>query len=326
MPSARNSRQKSSPSAASAQHASAPITPLSLPNNVRTLVIYGGSFDPPHFYHTIGPLSIVSRLFGTSGWLLYIPAAHNPHKPHGPHASDAHRLAMLRLALDLPGPRSIWTDEIDRAHWHAQRGTPSPSFTIDTIKRLRSVLPGSITLRLLIGSDQVTTFHQWKEPRQIISLAEPVVMPREPNVLVSSIYSSLDADFWTREEKAQWCQRIAPSFPMPSASTDLRKAIPGAPSKASAWERRASLRDVVTPVAQYIIDHNLYGFRAGKPKPATLVGTISGDAPGMMEQTIARVEHLLTAELAGKTSKAQARRQAATTRTTRGKKAKPARS
>jgi nicotinate-nucleotide adenylyltransferase len=294
------STRKPTPSAASSpprRRPKAPISPLGIPPKIltklRTIVVYGGSFDPPHFYHTVGPLSIIPRLFGPAGWLLYIPAARNPHKPGGPHASDAHRLAMLNVALDLPGQRSIWTDEIDRATWHAQRGTTSPSYTIDTLKRLRSILPASITLRLLIGSDQVTTFHKWKEPRQIVSLAEPLIMPREPNALVSSIYSSLDGEFWSRQEKADWCRRIAPSFPMPSASTDLRSAIPGAPARAAAWERRAPLRDVITPVAQYIIDHNLYGFRPGPVKAATPVSVPSGDSPGTMNRIMANVNRTL---------------------------------
>lgn len=296
MPSTRNP----TPPAASSpppRRPNAPISPLPIPpkvlNKLHTIVVYGGSFDPPHFYHTVGPLSIIPRLFGPAGWLLYIPAAHNPHKPGGPHASDAHRLAMLNLALDLPGQRSIWTDEIDRARWHAQRGNTSPSYTIDTLQRLRSILPASMTLRLLIGSDQVTTFHTWKDPRHVISLAEPLIMPREPVVMVSSVYSALDSDFWTRDEKAAWCRRIAPTFPMPSASTDLRSAIPGAPAKAAAWERRAPLRDVVTPVAQYIIDHNLYGFRPGPVKAATPVSSPSGDAPGTMKRILANVTRTL---------------------------------
>jgi nicotinate-nucleotide adenylyltransferase len=246
----------------------APITPVELPKHVRTLVVFGGSFDPPHFYHTVGPLSVVARVFGETGWVLYVPAAASPLKQGGPHASDAHRLAMLRLALDIPGWRSIWTDELDRAAWARARGMRStPSYTIDTLRRLRAVVPARVGLRLLIGSDQAAAFHRWKDARAIIELAEPVVMVREPIVTACALWSAL-GDNWTREEKVAWCRRIAPNFPLEAASTTLRESIPGAPRRADAWDRRRNLRGLVTPVAQYIIDHNLYGYRPGPEKPA----------------------------------------------------------
>lgn len=291
----------------------APITPLTIPAKVRTVVVYGGSFDPPHFYHTVGPLSAAVRLFGPAGWIIYIPAASSPHKPNGPIASDAHRLAMLKIGLDLPGPRSIWTDELDRAAWARQQGgrSSTPSFTIDTLRRLRQVIPKHITLRLLIGSDQVAKFHTWKEPREIIELAEPLIMPREPMVMVTSIYSALEHDFWTREEKAKWCQRVAPTFPLEAASTDVRQLIPGAPAKAAQWEKRKGLNNIATSVAQYIIDHNLYGFRPGRPKPATPVAAMSGDAPGQIARLITSAERVLVKEIAkksGPSRKAKTRR------------------
>jgi nicotinate-nucleotide adenylyltransferase len=159
---------------------SAPITPLTLPRKVRHLLVYGGSFDPPHFYHTIAPLSVVGRIYDGDAWVLYVPAARSPHKSRGPFASDEHRLEMLKLALDTPGPRSIWTDEIDRARWEREHGRAGgPSYMIDTLRRLKRVLPReNITLRLLIGSDQVAEFHRWKEPRKVIALAEPLVLVR----------------------------------------------------------------------------------------------------------------------------------------------------
>lgn len=326
-PSQPRKSRKSAPSQGS--HASAaPITPLPIPvqalSKIRTIVVYGGSFDPPHYYHTLGPLAAVQRICGKSGWLLYVPAARSPHKPDGPIAPDAHRLAMLNLALDLPGPRSIWTDELDRARWHADRREPTSSYTIETLVRLQRILPASVRLRLLIGSDQVSAFHRWKEPRQIIELAEPIVMPREPAVLVSSLYSALDQDFWTQQEKAAWCTRMAPTFPMPAASTHLRAAIPGAPARAAAWERRTALQGIITPVAQYIIDHNLYGFRPGPAVAATAVAAPSGDAPGAMQTILANVERTLDSMLdQGLANAGSALRKPARAKTT---KKKPARS
>ena len=238
----------------------APITPAPVPRDVDAVVVYGGSFDPPHFYHTLGPLSVTMRLFGERGWLLYVPAARSPLKARGPVASDAQRLAMLKLALDVPGRRSIWTDEIDRAKWERAHGGERPSYTVDTLRRLRAVLPKRVKVRLLIGGDQATDFHRWKDCRKIIRLAEPLVMAREGVATVNQLYHALPEDFWTRGERAAWCRRMAPNFPMEASSTEVRERIPSAPRDPEQWE------GVNSPVAKYIIKHRLYGFGSKKAR------------------------------------------------------------
>jgi len=247
---------------------SPPITPLKLPRGVRTLLVYGGSFDPPHIYHAIAPLTILNRLYGEAGWLLYVPAATSPLKRRGPVASDEHRLAMLKLALDVPGRRSIWTDEIDRARWLRERGQDRASYTIDTLRRLRRIVPDRVAMRLLIGADQAALFHKWKDFRAVIRIGEPLVMLRPPVETVNQLYSALDKRAWTRAELAAWCTRMAPNFPMPPASTELRSAIAGAPEDPEAWPRDPVLGNLVTGVARYIIEHNLYGHRPGQPRRA----------------------------------------------------------
>ena len=260
-----------------------PITPLRLPRGVRTVVVFGGSFDPPHVYHALAPFLIQTKFFAKDGWVLYVPAAQSPLKGRGPVASDMHRLAMLKRALDIPAPRSIWTDEIDRAAWLARRGRSEPSYTIDTLRRLRTVVPKGVTLRLLIGADQAANFHEWKDARSIITLAEPLVLAREPIVTVSDLYVALDSDFWTRDERVAWSRRMAPNVPIPAASTTLRDAIPGAPKNVARWSDHKGLQDVIDSVAQYIIDHNLYSFRKGPTKPASASAIrergIDGDGP-----------------------------------------------
>ncbi|MCC6678231.1 MAG: nicotinate-nicotinamide nucleotide adenylyltransferase [Phycisphaerales bacterium] len=241
------------------------ISPLRLPPGIRTLLLFGGSFDPPHFYHTLVPLSILNRLYGPAGHLVYIPAAQSPLKRAGPVAADHHRLAMLKLALEPPGRSSsiysIWTDELDRA---ARAHSPRPSYTIDSLRRLRRIIRPSIKLRLLIGADQAAAFHLWKDHRAILRLAEPLILARDPITTVADLYQSLDDSAWTRAERAAWCTRMAPNVPMPAASTALRAAIASAPPRAADWARRPPL-DVLHPaVARYIINHKLYGFSAGR--------------------------------------------------------------
>lgn len=242
-----------------------PITPLDLPRDVTGVMVLGGTFDPPHFYHTVGPLVACQRMLGPKGWLLYVPAARNPLKPGGPVADAHHRLAMLRLALDIPARRSIWTDELDRARWLEDRGAPAPSYTIDTLRRLRTALRRRlgrlVPIRLLIGADQAADFHRWKDCRSILRLATPAVMLREPWASTpAGVYQALKASgAWTWQELADWASWIAPTFPLPASSSDIREALPHAPPRPGLWRRKPPLDTVNTAVARYILRHRLYG-------------------------------------------------------------------
>jgi nicotinate-nucleotide adenylyltransferase len=242
----------------------APITPLKLPRGVKTLVVYGGSFDPPHEYHL--QAWVLGRImFGGGARTLYVPAARNPLKERGPVASDEDRVAMLlaggpwkkRNSVDFLA--GVWTDEIDRARWHREQGQDdTPSFTIDTIRRLRTVVPESVTLRLLIGSDQALSFHKWKSWRTLLREAEPIVAMREPAPTPKDLVEKLDPRVWSLRERLAWAGRIVPYQPMRRSSTDIRALIARQPLTLSKWRDEAKLA-VPHEFAPYIIKHRLYG-------------------------------------------------------------------
>lgn len=226
----------------------APISPLAVPGHVRTLVLFGGSFDPPHLAHTSLP-ALVSAALGVDASLVYIPAARSPHKDaQGTPAH--HRLAMLRLALH-GGPGLIWTDELDR--------TPpgAASYTVDTVRRARRMLDASgqahVGLRLLFGADQALAFHRWKQPHDILQLAPPLVLLRPPTTDARHLLESLaGSGEWTPPEMDLWRQGMhtaAGVTLLPHASTDVRAAAAAG----------ADLAGMVSPaVAQYIAEHGLY--------------------------------------------------------------------
>ncbi|CAG0990736.1 Nicotinate-nucleotide adenylyltransferase [Phycisphaerales bacterium] len=241
-----------------AARSEAPVSPLKLPKGVRTLIVFGGAFDPPHEYHARWVQIVQERLYGASGCVVYVPAARSPLK-EGPVASDAHRLAMLRLALRGPGKRVIWTDELDRAAWERARGTESPSYTIDTLKRLARVVQRGVKTRLLIGADQVAAFHRWKDYREVIRRAEPLVMPRGNVSTVEGLYTSLHGSGWEQEELAAWCTRMAPAPLQDVSSTDVRRALARAKrSDPRTWQDHRVLGGLNLQVARYIVRHGLY--------------------------------------------------------------------
>jgi nicotinate-nucleotide adenylyltransferase len=249
---------------------SPPIAPLKLPRGVRHVLVFGGSFDPPHARHFDAPLSVVSLLYGERGYVLYVPAARNPLKAHAPNVTDEHRVAMLQL--DRVGREQIcgvWADELNRAR------EGKPSYTIDTLRRLRRIVPAAVELRLLIGMDQAAQFHRWKNPRAIIRIAQPLVMARPPLLTAFQLATELDrTGFWTRAEVAAWCSRLAPNLVGPDSSTSVRDALRSAPAKPALWKGMDGLRHLSPTVARYIVDHHLYGVGDKAKTPGRARGSL----------------------------------------------------
>ncbi|MEX0777457.1 MAG: nicotinate (nicotinamide) nucleotide adenylyltransferase [Phycisphaeraceae bacterium] len=167
-----------------------------LPTHPSTLLYFGGTFDPPHMAHVALPLLAMHAL-GADG-VLYVPAARSPHKLAATQTPTPahHRLAMLRLALEHIPAAHVLTDELDRANTQPDQ----PSYTVDTLESLRQRLGPDVTLRLLIGADQLAVFHDWHRAQRIVQLAQPLVMVRPPHTreaLLASLSPGINREAWS---------------------------------------------------------------------------------------------------------------------------------
>ncbi|MEM9415915.1 MAG: nicotinate (nicotinamide) nucleotide adenylyltransferase, partial [Planctomycetota bacterium] len=224
-----------------------------------SILIFGGSFDPPHVAHTLLPRWVAHELDIEA--VAFIPAGRAPHKLDRDQTDPQHRLAMLRLALadesdavaGLP-EAVVLTDEIDR--------TPGePSYTVDTLARLHERIGEGVSLRLLFGGDQLRIFDQWREPDRVVALAEPVVMVRPPETS-ASLLGALPDD----AARATWEPRLIEVPRIDLSSTDIRERI----------AQGKDTEGLVAPaVAAYIQEHGLYrtgpqgGGGGGARAPAT---------------------------------------------------------
>ena len=199
------------------------------------VVIFGGTFDPPTTAHAVLP-ALAAEAIGASQ-LRYIPASISPHKMGTPPTSPAHRLAMLRMIL--PSGAEIDTREIDRG------GT---SFMIETLESIRAEIPSSHSLRLLVGTDHVSSFHRWHRWRDIINLAPPAVMIRDHDEVESVLEGVQESQ--GDELVEVWRAGLLDLPRMPQASTKVRLCV-GQGQNVDA--------DIVPQVAAYIAEHQLYG-------------------------------------------------------------------
>lgn len=198
----------------------------------KLILLYGGSFDPPHNAHVALP-ALARDAIGADV-VAYIPAGQAPHKRGRVATPAADRLAMLRLALRDQPRTVILTDELDRT---------GPSYTVDTLEALRRRLDPGPRFRLLIGADMMRIFPKWHRPQRIAELAEPLVMLRPPDTR-ESLLAELP-----EQERATWASRFVELPEMEISSTALRA------DAASGLD----LADRVGPaVAEYIRGHGLY--------------------------------------------------------------------
>lgn len=209
-------------------------TPVQL-TDAHTILLYGGSFDPPHLAHTTLPVIAARDI--SADVIAFIPAGQPPHKRGRVLTDPAHRLAMLRLAVsDIPNA-VVLTDEIDRA------ADGRPSYTVDTLEDLHQRLGSDVTMRLLFGADMLRIFTKWHKPGRIVALAEPLVMVRPPDTRESLLASLPEID------RATWAKRLVDVPSMDISSTTIREKV----------RRGEPIDDLVSPqVATYIRTQELY--------------------------------------------------------------------
>jgi len=232
------------------------ISPMPISKDAADILLVGGSFDPPTNAHA--RIATAARAAAADVppqhsliWLVFVPAARSPFKPDPPEA-DAHRAAMLRLVADGLPHAAVWTDELDRA----AEGTPS--YWIDTLRRARTLRPEA-RLSFLIGADQAAEFHRWREAHEIIQLARPLVVLREPWSDAAALLAHLrQSGAWSDTELATWQGAMLPIPTVRGSSTEARAALAATPRDAETLDR---LLDPA--VLEYIVANRLYQPRAG---------------------------------------------------------------
>jgi nicotinate-nucleotide adenylyltransferase len=130
-------------------------------------LVLGGTFNPVHYGH----LFVAEEVRTTLGYdaVIFVPANQPPHKDRGPIIAAAHRVAMLRLAIEGCGEFIIDDTEIKRG---------GPSYSIDTVADL--VPRHGITGKpgFVIGDDLVAGFPTWKNVDELVRIVDLIVARR----------------------------------------------------------------------------------------------------------------------------------------------------
>lgn len=129
--------------------------------------IFGGTFNPPHMGHVAAAREAAGAL-GLDK-LLVIPDAQPPHKELAAGSpEDAERLELARAAFN--GVKKCRVSDME-----LRRG--GRSYTVDTVRRVREKYPGA-KLFLLMGTDMLLCFEEWREFEEILRLVTLAVFAR----------------------------------------------------------------------------------------------------------------------------------------------------
>lgn len=132
---------------------------------LRSLGIFGGSFNPVHTGHVLLARHAKTALKLDAVW--FVPCSRSAYGKD--LAPGGLRLRWLKLALE--GEEGLLVSDVE-----IRRG--GISRTIDTLRELRASLGRDVRFTLLLGQDQALRFPSWKEAERIPSLARLAVFRR----------------------------------------------------------------------------------------------------------------------------------------------------
>lgn len=128
--------------------------------------LYFGTFNPIHIGHLIIANHLAEHTNLDQIWFVVTP--HNPHKNKTSLLEDYHRLEMVHLATeDYP---KIKASDIEFK-------LPQPNYTINTLTYLTEKYPNH-TFSLIMGEDNLASFHKWKNQDIILQNHDIFVYPR----------------------------------------------------------------------------------------------------------------------------------------------------
>lgn len=193
----------------------------------KSVLLYFGSFNPPHYGHMHIGRYLVNTGHCAKVW--YVLSPHNPFKTPEELAPEEHRAQMMHLAIEACSMQNIASLST------IEFGLKRPSYTIDTLRELKRLYPTTHFL-LLIGADNIANFGLWHKSEELKKETDILIYPR-PNI---------------NFEPPKWGNVVEGSAPLfKISSTQIRQSIK---------EQSPQLSEFIPEkVLEYITQHKLYG-------------------------------------------------------------------
>ena len=145
---------------------------------MKSIGIFGGTFDPVHFGHLIVAQSVLEMR--NLDKIIFIPCYISPHKQDIESSSPEDRIELLKLAIGNNPKFEISDIEIKKKN---------VSYSIETVSELKKLYDN---IDLIIGRDNLITFDKWHEPDKLLELCNIVVLKRRTDHIPGSKHKFFD--------------------------------------------------------------------------------------------------------------------------------------
>ena len=180
-------------------------------------------------------------------WVLLVPVHTPPHKPAEEDPGPERRLRMCELCVRAVEGIAVSALEIERG---------GPSYTVDTLNAIHASHPEA-QLTFIVGADTASTMAAWREPAEVLELADLAVAARTGSA---------------RREVLDTVAAVTAGRGRPAAERVRFLEMPTIAISSSGARDRAArgepIEDLVGPaVAAYIAEHGLYRSAAAAHPP-----------------------------------------------------------
>ena len=141
---------------------------------MKKIGLYFGTFNPIHIGHLIIANHMVENSDLDEIWMVVTP--HNPFKKKSSLLNNNHRLEMVYLATkqyDKIKPSDI------------EFNLPQPNYTINTLAHISEKYP-DYNFNLIMGEDNLKSFHKWRNYEAILEDYKIYVYPRISDGIVEN--------------------------------------------------------------------------------------------------------------------------------------------
>jgi nicotinate-nucleotide adenylyltransferase len=133
---------------------------------MKNIGLYFGTFNPIHVGHLVIANFMADYTELDEVWLVVSPQ--NPLKKKESLLADYHRLSLVRIGVEDNQKLKACNEEFN---------LPIPSYTINTLAYLKEKYKSN-NFHLIMGEDNLRSFHKWKNHESIIKDHKIYVYPR----------------------------------------------------------------------------------------------------------------------------------------------------
>jgi nicotinate-nucleotide adenylyltransferase len=212
--------------------------------------LFGGTFDPIHRGHLNVARAAAERFKLKEVW--FVPADIPPHKQKSPVTVYYHRYAMVSVAL--AGEKQFVPSLLEAPDCETGVKLRRPSYSIETVRRVKATLGARDRLYFLIGIDAFREIATWHKAEELLGECDFIVAAR-PGYSLADVVGSLPKGLRPKEDGREKAKisgvrlHLLPETHEDVSATQIRAAT----------KRGGALKELVPDsVAEYIYKEHLY--------------------------------------------------------------------